>query len=384
MACKHFKNSYITGYMFRIYKSNYMPADTIPIIKGVPFRDIKQSYTGGSTDAYIPYGENIMCYDINSLYPAAIKKYKYPVGEFISFQNLNNLNINELESILNQNIFGFIDCEVDCPEDIRHPILKIRRDVRSYTVRTFSPVENFKGWFHSEEVKEAIKIGYKIKIISGYLFKEGNIFSSYIDDLYQIKMEADKNKDQIWRLISKNLMNSLYGRFGMVQYLLKTLVINNNDQVLSNYIEKSNIEDILELDNKLLIQFLPDNYNSLFYQEHCIDLDISISIASSVTAYRRILMMKYKNNLNYNLHYTDTDSLYISFNNNEDKTNFEANHVDPLKLGFLKIENNKMDNKFIPFDRFYFLAPKFYVAILNDSIDFTKTKIRGLQKLSDL
>ncbi|KIN92741.1 hypothetical protein M404DRAFT_57961, partial [Pisolithus tinctorius Marx 270] len=85
------------------------------------------------------------------------------------------------------NIFGFIDCEVDCPEDIIHPILKIRRDVRSNTVRTFSPVGKFKGWFHSEEVKEAIKIGYKIKIISGYLFKEGDIFSSYIDDLYQIK-----------------------------------------------------------------------------------------------------------------------------------------------------------------------------------------------------
>lgn len=364
---------------FKIYKARYMPKDTIPIITGIPYRDIKQSYTGGSTDMYIPYGENIWCYDVNSLYPTAMKQYKYPVGKFISFSNANNLSISEIENVLNRKLFGFLECEADCPKDVLHPILKIRRLV-SNNLRTFSPVGNFKGWFHTEEILEAMKLGYKVKIISGYLFEEGEIFSDYIDDLYQIKMDADKNKDQVWRLISKNLMNSLYGRFGMNQYLVNNVVIDKDDLQLENVLEKAVIEGVIELDDKLLIQYIPEEFNSYSYQEN-LELDISIAIASSVTAYSRIIMGKYQNNSDYNLHYTDTDSLYISFKSELERLAFEQAYVDPLKLGYLKIENPKINGEFVPYERFYFLGPKFYVGIINNEIDLSsKTKIRGLQK----
>jgi len=181
---------------FKIYKARYMKEENIPIITGIPYRDIKQSYTGGSTDMYIPYGENIWCYDINSLYPTAMKNFKYPVGNYISFTNLNNLSWLEIETIICRKIFGFIECKIDCPHSIKHPILQIRREVNN-NLRTFSPTGTFTGWFHTEEIKEAMKLGYKIKILSGYLFEEAEIFNDYINDLYQIKMDADKNKDQV-------------------------------------------------------------------------------------------------------------------------------------------------------------------------------------------
>nr|YP_010137131.1 hypothetical protein KYW48_mgp12 [Tylopilus plumbeoviolaceoides]QWM97170.1 hypothetical protein [Tylopilus plumbeoviolaceoides] len=95
---------------FKIYKARYMKEENIPIITGIPYRDIKQSYTGGSTDMYIPYGENIWCYDVNSLYPTAMKQFKYPVGKFISFTNLKNLTLMELENLLCRKLFGFIEC----------------------------------------------------------------------------------------------------------------------------------------------------------------------------------------------------------------------------------------------------------------------------------
>jgi len=174
-------------------------------------------------------------------------------------------------------------------------------------------------------------------------------------------------------------MNSLYGRFGMDQYLVNNVVIDKDDLEIENVYKKTEVEDIIELDNKLLIQYLPKEYNSHLYQEN-LELDISIAIASSVTAYSRIIMSQYKNNDSYNLHYTDTDSLYISFNTELNKIKFEKEYVDPLKLGFLKIENPKMDGEYKPYERFYFLGPKFYVGILNNKIDFGKTKIRGLQK----
>lgn len=175
-------------------------------------------------------------------------------------------------------------------------------------------------------------------------------------------------------------MNSLYGRFGMNQILKNSIIIDKDELQIGKLFEKIEIEDLIELNNKLMVQYYPEGYDKASYQEN-LELDISIPIASSVTAYSRVIMSKFKNNNKYNLHYTDTDSLYISFKAEADRIKFENEFVDPLKLGYLKVENPKINNKFVPYERFYFLGPKFYVAILNGEIDFSnKTKIRGLQK----
>ena len=58
---------------FAIYKSGYMKKDTIAQISGKVASDIRESYTGGAVDAYIPEGENVFCYDVNSLYPYVMK-----------------------------------------------------------------------------------------------------------------------------------------------------------------------------------------------------------------------------------------------------------------------------------------------------------------------
>ena len=30
---------------------------------------------------YIPYGKNIRCYDVNSLYPSMMKNNEFPIGD---------------------------------------------------------------------------------------------------------------------------------------------------------------------------------------------------------------------------------------------------------------------------------------------------------------
>ena len=65
---------------FEIYKTGYMKKDTIAQISGKIGIDIRESYTGGAVDAYIPEGENIFCYDVNSLYPYVMSKFDMPVG----------------------------------------------------------------------------------------------------------------------------------------------------------------------------------------------------------------------------------------------------------------------------------------------------------------
>lgn len=50
------------------------------------YEDIKQAYTGGHTDIYIPQGSNLFHYDKNSLYPSVMYSFDMPVGDIHYFE----------------------------------------------------------------------------------------------------------------------------------------------------------------------------------------------------------------------------------------------------------------------------------------------------------
>lgn len=76
------------------------------------YKLISNSYYGGMVDVYKPYGINLYHYDINSLYPYIMQKYKMPVSKP---KLTTNKDIN--------NIFGFVLVKVLTPKNIVHPIL---------------------------------------------------------------------------------------------------------------------------------------------------------------------------------------------------------------------------------------------------------------------
>ena len=92
---------------------------------------------------------------------------------------------------------------------------------------------------------EYIKYGYRFEIIKGYSFTRKNIFKEFIDNLYSIKQNTAK--DNPMYLISKLLMNSLFGRFGMQLVMSNATIINSKD--LDAFIQNPNllIEDVTEL-----------------------------------------------------------------------------------------------------------------------------------------
>jgi DNA polymerase type B, organellar and viral len=174
-------------------------------------------------------------------------------------------------------------------------------------MRTISPLGTWTSVIFSEEMYNAIKFGYKFEILRGYTFERGNIFENYINDLYKIKKAS--NKDDQMYLISKLLMNSLYGRFGMNEILFIHEIINEND--LNYYIDKYSINEIIHLNNnKLLISYFDindKNNNRLSNENHFYN-----SIGIAITAYSRIYMTQFKNNPNFELYYSDTDSIDIN------------------------------------------------------------------------
>jgi len=112
--------------------------------------------------------------------------------------------------------------------------------------------------------------------------------------------------------ISKILLNSLYGRFGMGEFSGSYEIVTKKEFYSLTENEKIDILDTIDLGEKILIQYK----NTVSLSEELNDSiaisNINIAISAAVTSYARIHMSQFKNNPNLpNLYYTDTDSLYF-------------------------------------------------------------------------
>jgi hypothetical protein len=119
---------------FAIFRSKFMNENTIPQLSGKIAKDIRQSYTGGAVDVYIPKpkkGTKVFCYDVNALYPAQMEEQLMPVGTPSYF----NGNIRAIDP----NAFGFFYCNIIAPEKLQHPILQTHVKT-SNGVRTIAPL----------------------------------------------------------------------------------------------------------------------------------------------------------------------------------------------------------------------------------------------------
>lgn len=149
-----------------IFRVKYYNQDNWPI--HIPNRNedtfIRRGFYGGHADAYKPIGSNLYIYDINSLYPFVMKTFPMPGGKPVWHRDLRGIDIN--------NLFGFIEAYVECPNTIKRPFLPYRDEK---TKSLLFPTGKFIGVYYSEELKYAQNaVGYKILPISGYIFEKMN------------------------------------------------------------------------------------------------------------------------------------------------------------------------------------------------------------------
>lgn len=335
----------LSSLAFGIYRVKYLKDDNIiPKLHNEIYYDIKQSYTGGSVDVYKPLGTNLYRYDVNSLYPHSMSSFPSPVGKPIKFTGD--------PSKFRDDPFGFFYVNVKTPENLFIPILQTRVKTTDGT-KTMAPLGTWKGWYFSEEIKLAMNNGYEIEILNGYLFEKGYIFKDYVLDLYNIKNKS--SKDDPWYIISKLLLNSLYGRFGMDPVLTKHALLTDPVEIIKMYKDEGIIiKDSIEIDENIELI----SYDKIENNEITPLTNVNVAIASSITAYSRITMSNLKIKYSQNIYYTDTDSIDLDIK-------LPDNYVSN-KLGDFKLE--------MFFKKVVYLSPKVYSAILPDKKALTKIK----------
>ena len=278
----------LSSLAFAIYRSSFMENDLIPQLSGQIEKDIRQSYTGGAVDMYIPENKennNVYAYDVNSLYPSVMNNSDMPIGKPTLFEgNIRNFN---------KDAFGFFYCKVITPEFLDHPIIQTHIKTED-GIRSVAPLGTWSDMIFSEEMDNAKKYGYKFEILWGYSFERKNIFKDYVNTLYKLRLEYPKS-DPL-NLIAKLLLNSLYGRFGMIDSFPTIEIVNNNDVLdIIDEFKNDEIKNIIELGNKSMIIYRTHqaNINNMLdgnKQTH----NVSIAIASAITAYARIHMSQFK------------------------------------------------------------------------------------------
>jgi hypothetical protein len=344
------------------YKTIY---SKIHMLSGKIAENIRLGYTGGAVDMYIPKflpelyfpkkKKKIYAYDVNSLYPYSMKNNLYPIGNPTYFEG----DISKVET----DAFGFFYCKITAPKDLKHPILQTHVKTKN-GLRTIAALGTWKGMYFSEELYNSRRNGYEFEVLWGYTFKKGYIFKEYVDNLYSLRLTYPKEDPM--NLISKLLLNSLYGRFGMNDLFTYSDIISKEDYPKFEEMpgHKESIQDLIDLGPNYLVQLK----NPRVEQKTALDNgfethNVNIAIASAVTAYARIHMSQFKNNPNFpNLYYTDTDSLYFD-------GPLPDKYVSLTTLGALKLVG--------VYDKAVFLAPKVYA--LKNSLEEI-IKIKGLNK----
>lgn len=224
---------------------------------------------------------------------------------------------------------------------------------------------------YSREIDILTDIGYKFQILKGYEFKTEVIFKGYVDQMYSLRQQYDK--DNPLNQVAKLLMNSLYGKFGMNSYNDLARVVDLESPDAEETLFKSEeaqglfntelISDIITIDERFVVLVHKNVANFIHGEDDFYHgVDVNIAIASSITAMARLYMSQWKNRKDINLYYSDTYSIVVDRPINEQQVG--------SALGQFKLEH-EISNA-------VFLAQKVYGFKTLDGVEHIKVK--GVKK----
>lgn len=314
-------------------------------------QDIRRSYKGGFTYVNdIWKGKDIkkgITLDVNSLYPSCmITPYELPVGQPKFFEGKY-----EYDSIYPLYVQSF-SCSFDIKEG-KIPSIQIKNSL------SFVPNEYVKSsdgeivtLMLTKPDFELFQKQYHIHNLTyhgGWKFmKSVGLFDNYINYWTEQKIKAGKEGNASLRQISKLMLNSLYGRFG----------ISGSARQKMPYFE----------DGIVRFKLLP-----LESRETCF-----VAVASYITSYGRLRTIETSQYIkDYTIkkygvdgyYYSDTDSIHCSLTDDDLNVLKDIIKIDDYKIGYWAKESE--------FERARFLRQKCYIEEVDGKLEVT---VAGLPK----
>ena len=312
----------IAGQAFSVFRQKYMKENTIKINHFPRVSELeREAYHGGRTEVFRrgTY-KNIYDIDKNSMYPNVMLKNKYPVEKIAEREFMTQ---RQLKEFLKTNyVISYVFLK-----GVNLPIFG-----KKINNKLCFPVGNFWVALHKPELEIALKMGYIYHIGYSIIYKEENIFKNYILDFYNKRKEA-KKAGSIYALFYKYFLNSLYGKFGQYNIILKKGEPVPDKDEINEFTEVYKDENGEYRHKKIMIfngyQWKNETEGESIYS--------APAIAGAVTAYGRIEMFNALNLAGFsNIYYMDTDSIFI--NEEGYKNIYKSGLISETELGLFKIE----------------------------------------------
>lgn len=334
-----------------------------PILPYEIDQDIRQAYRGGFTYLNECYKGATLgagwVLDVNSLYPSVMYNCLLPFGEPLFFDG--EYEEDKLYPLYVQSISASFELKKD-----HIPTIQLKNNTNfiptEYVtssngdivdlVLTNVDLQLFKEHYDLEYIK--YHGGWKFKGIKG-------LFRDYIDKWTTVKIESKKQNNLAMYRISKLMLNSLYGKFGL------------NPNIRSKY---------PDLDDKGIVTYK-------FYEKETRE-PIYIPIAAFITSYARNKTIRTSQAIkeysikNYGKDYyiySDTDSIHTLFTDTEILKQFVD--IDDYRLGAWKLESQFIKGKYLRAKSYIEMSPegKLNCTVaglpknLGDLVDFDNFKI---------
>jgi len=193
----------LAGQAFRTYRHRFM---TSPIFIDANEKSLETSraaYYGGRTECFFigRYENPVRVYDVNSMYPAVMRENVFPS---VHVCHLKRPSRSEMERWVSE----FCVCA----------LVTLETDEPAYPLRTkdklIFPVGRFETFLSTPEIAYALARGHFVKADNVAVYEKAPLFASFIEELYERRLEATRKGDETARYMLKILMNSLYGKFG--------------------------------------------------------------------------------------------------------------------------------------------------------------------------
>jgi len=388
------------GWALAMYRTWFLP-DNISILKPSEGKFIRDSLRGGRTDKRCNWlaideealkdGDKIMYYDFKSLYPSvqkcSVHDTHFPVGppSWLTFKGPTT-NEDLIQKMGDKT--GFIKISCHPTKYVTHPTL---HRVGSYSpeekdkkllFELDSKIEQVYAW---PEILEAIEseeivVDY---IHEGLLFEKGtDTFTEYVDFFFKVKDQAEIDKNDGLRSLSKLLLNSLWGKLGQRSYQVNEWVTyaERLDYLLGKFDSGEYELTSCQMKDEYRAHFtysIKEDMNNLF--------NTGYQIAAFVSMWGRVILhKKLLREHGMRALYCDTDSAIIYLRGGIDTVRFTGNGLGDLTNELSKIIENKVPEE--QYGQCYIkevvlVAPKTYalkVSIPNGP-DITKVVCKGFE-----
>lgn len=299
----------------------------------------KFSYFGGRTEA-LEIGhikdDDLYYLDVSSEYPAAMIASKLPY-------QLIGVNYHPIRDAIDyhlENNYLIVKCDINTDSPVfpvranikrtkEHIQVNIQTDqtINDPSYKIIYPIGRYTTWLHQSEFIYALGQGVVENIHAYVVYKAADLFTDYVHTIFDLKAKYSSEGNMSFRLVSKLLANSLYGKWGQ-EYHDTQFIAEVNDKTVSVTYGYSAREKYT---------FTDVNWFGKIYR--CYQTGLSTysfpAIAGAITANARMILWKYRElAVDSNTFYSDTDSLITNF------SGYSAlkNYISKDKLGMLELK----------------------------------------------